>query len=167
MLINYPTDDATIVAFMRLADVTAEKADLSGALNYLEQIVTQFPGSPKIPAVMLRQGELLSEMGRAEEAREKYQYILRVPEWRGILHAQALYQIGESYMAEDAYAKAHGFYERTFLGYPHLAEWSARAYLADAKALIGMGEKQDAINTLNEAVVEISATAPADILKSI
>ena len=63
---------------MRLADVTAEKADLSGALNYLEQIVTQFPGSPKIPAVMLRQGELLSEMGRAEEAREKYQYILRV-----------------------------------------------------------------------------------------
>ena len=167
LLINYPTDDATIVAFMRLADVSAEKADLAGALNYLEQIVTQFPGSPKIPAVMLRQGELLSEMGRAKEAREKYQYILRVPEWRGILHARALYQIGESYMAEDAYAKAHGFYERTFLGYPHLAEWSARAYLADAKALIGMGEKQDAINTLKEAVAEISATAPADILKSI
>ena len=167
LLINYPTDDATIVAFMRLADVTAEKADLAGALNYLEQIVTQFPGSPQIPAVMLRQGELLSEMGRAKEAREKYQYILRVPEWRGILHARALYQIGESYMAEDAYAKAHGFYERTFLGYPHLAEWSARAYLADADALIGMGEKQDAMNTLQEAVTEISATAPADILKSI
>jgi TolA-binding protein len=167
LLINYPTDDATIVALMRLADVSAEKADLAGALNYLEQIVTQFPGSPKIPAVMLRQGELLSEMGRAKEAREKYQYILRVPEWRGVLHARALYQIGESYMAEDAYAKAHGFYERTFLGYPHLAEWSARAYLADAKALIGMGEKQDAMNTLKEAVVEISTTAPADILKSI
>ena len=30
-----------------------------------------------------------------------------------------------------------------------------------------MGEKQDAINTLNEAVVEISTTAPAEILKSI
>ena len=70
-------------------------------------------------------------------------------------------------MAEDAYAKAHGFYERTFLGYPHLAEWSARAYLADAKALIGMGEKQDAINTLNEAVAEISAIAPTDVMKSI
>ena len=167
LLINYPTDDATIVAFMRLADVTAEKADLAGALNYLEQIVTQFPGSPQIPAVMLRQGELLSKMGRAKEAREKYQYILRVPEWRGVLHARALYQIGESYMAEDAYAKAHGFYERTFLGYPHLAEWSARAYLADADALIGMGEKQDAMNTLQEAVTEISTTAPADILKSI
>lgn len=167
LLINYPTDDATIVAFMRLADVTAEKGDLSGALNYLEQIVTQFSGSPKIPAVMLRQGELLSEMGRAKDAREKYQYILRVPEWRGVLHARALFQIGESYMAESAYAEAHGFFERTFLGYPHLAEWSARAYLADADALVGMGAKQDAVNTLNEAVAELSASAPADVLESI
>jgi hypothetical protein len=31
--------------------------------------------------------------------------------------------------------KLTAFYERTFLGYPHLAEWSARAYLADAKGL--------------------------------
>jgi len=167
LLVNYPTDDATIVAFMRLADVTAEKGDQSGALNYLEQIITQFPGSPKVPAVMLRQGELLSELNRSPEAREKYQYILRVPEWRGVLHARALYQIGQSYMAQSAYAEAHGFFERTFLGYPHLAEWSARAYLADAEALVGMGEKADAITTLQEAVKELSANAPEDILKSI
>jgi TolA-binding protein len=167
LLVNYPTDDATIVAFMRLADVNAEKGDQSGALNYLEQIITQFPGSPKVPAVMLRQGELLSELNRSPEAREKYQYILRVPEWRGVLHARALYQIGQSYMAQSAYAEAHGFFERTFLGYPHLAEWSARAYLADAEALVGMGEKADAITTLQEAVKELSANAPEDILKSI
>ena len=167
LLINYPTDDATIVAFMRLADVTAEEDDLPGALNYLEQIVTQFPGSPKAPAVMLRQSELLSEMGRGQEAREKCQYILRVPEWRGVLHARALYQIGQSYMAESAYAEAHGFFERTFLGYPHLTEWSSRAYLADAGALLGMGAKQDAINTLNEAIEELSEKAPQDIILSI
>jgi TolA-binding protein len=167
LLINYPTDDATIVAFMRLADITAEKGDRSGALNYLEQIVTQFPGSPKIPAVMLRQGELLSELNRGQEAREKYQYILRVPGWRGVLHARALYQIGESYMAENAYAEAHGFFERTFLGYPHLAEWSARAYLADAEALLGMGARQDAIKTLQEAIDELNENAPSDILQSI
>ncbi|MGZ0654138.1 tetratricopeptide repeat protein [Coraliomargarita sp. W4R72] len=167
LLINYPTNDATIVAFMRLADVSAEKGDNTGALNYLEQIVTQFPGSPKAPAVMLRQGELLSEMKRGSEAREKYQYILRVPEWRGVLHAQALQQIGESYMAENAYPEAHGFFERTFLGYPHLVEWSARAYLSDANALIAMDEKQDAINTLQEAVNELPENAPEDILKAI
>ena len=90
-----------------------------------------------------------------------------MPEWRGVLHARALYQIGQSYMAQSAYAEAHGFFERTFLGYPHLAEWSARAYLADAEALVGMGEKADAITTLQEAVKELSANAPEDILKSI
>jgi TolA-binding protein len=49
LLINYPTDDADYCGLHALADVTAEKADLSGALNYLEQIVTQFPAHPKSP----------------------------------------------------------------------------------------------------------------------
>lgn len=167
VLTKYSTDDAAIVAYMRLADVSAEKGNLSEALNYLEQIVNKFPGSPKAPAVMLRQGELLSDMSEGAKAREKYQYILRVTEWRGALHARALLQIGQSYMAENAYAEAHGFFERTFLGYPHMAKWSARAYLADAEALLGMGAKQDAINTLKEAIKELSANAPKDILKSI
>ena len=39
-------------------------------------------------------------------------------------------------MAENAFAEAHGFFERTFLGYPHLAEWSARAYLEDASEIM-------------------------------
>lgn len=167
ILQNYPTDDTAIVAYMRLADVAAEKKQLSDALNYLDQIVTKFPGSPKAPAVILRQGELLSEMGRGKEAREKYQYILRVPEWRGVIQAQALLQIGESYMAENAYPEAHGFFERTFLGYPHLAQWSASAYLADAEALLAMGEKADAIRTLKEATTELSENAPADIMSAI
>jgi TolA-binding protein len=167
LLVNYPTDDATIVAYMRLADVAAEQGRPSDALNYLEQIVSQFPGSPKVPAVTLRQGELLSQMGRGKEARGKYQYMLRVPEWRGVLQARALYQIGQSYMAEGAYAEAHGFFERTFLGYPHLAEWAARAYLADAEVLVEMGSRQDAVNTLNEALEELSASAPEDILQAL
>lgn len=166
LLLNYPQDDATIVAYMRLADVSEEKEQLSDALNYLDQIVEQFPGSPKAPAVILRQGELLAQMGREQEAREKYQYMLRVPDWRGVLHARALYQTGESYMAENAYAEAHGFFERTFLGYPHLTEWSARAYLADAEALLAMGSREDAVTTLQEAVEELTS-APETIMQAI
>lgn len=166
LLLNYPDDDATIVAYMRLAEVSREENQLSDALNYLEQIVEGFPGSPRVPAVILRQGQILTEMGRQQEAREKYQYILRVPDWRGVLHARALYQIGESYMAEAAYAEAHGFFERTFLGYPHLTEWSARAYLADAEALLAMGSREDAVTTLQEAVAELTA-APETSMQAI
>ncbi|MEC7609562.1 MAG: hypothetical protein VX964_05280, partial [Verrucomicrobiota bacterium] len=141
--------------------------DKEDALNYLEQIATLFPGSPKVPAVILRQGEILSEINRGKEAREKYQYILRVPEWRGVLHARALYQTGQSYMAENAYAEAHGFFERTFLGYPHLAKWSSLAYLEDAEALFGLNAVKDDITTLKEAVEELSDSSPHEVLQEI
>jgi TolA-binding protein len=167
VLDTYPTDNSTIVAYMRLADIRAEGGETEKALGYLEQIVMSFPGSPKIPGVLLRQGELLTSLGRAGEAREKYQYILRVPEWRGVVQARAIFQIGQSYMAEQAYAKAHGFFERTFLGYPHLTEWSARAYLADAEALLAMGARTDAINTLNEAMEMLSDVASPEQLDQI
>lgn len=164
---KYPQDDATIVAYLRLADVTAESGDKDGALNYLEAIITKFPGSPQQPAIILRQGELLSSMNRGADAREKYQYILRVPDWRGILHAKALFQTGESFMEEKAYAEAHGFYERTFLGYSQFHELAAKAYLGDAEALIGMGERDSAKATLQEAVDLLSEVAPKELMASI
>ncbi|MFQ3270875.1 MAG: TolA-binding protein [Lentimonas sp.] len=167
VLTEYPTDDSTIVAYMRLADVSEKRGDQPGALNYLEAIEAQFPGTPKLPAVILRQGELLSSMGRGEEARKKYQYILRVPDWRGIIHARALFQTGEAYMAENKYAEAHGYFERTFLGYSQFSEWCARAYLADAEALLGLGAKPDAITTLIEARDTLAETTPPELMESI
>ena len=167
VLATYPTDDAAIVSYMRLADVSNQRGDKPSALNYLEAIQAQFPGTPKLPGVILRQGELLSSMGRGEEAREKYQYILRVPDWRGLVHARALFQTGEAYMAESKYAEAHGFFERTFLGYSQFSEWCARAYLADAEALLGMGAKADAIATLTEANETLAEAAPAALFDAI
>lgn len=167
ILTKYPSDNSTVVALLRLSDVSESRNDLGLALNYLEQILTQFPGSPKTPAVILRQGELLTELGRTDEAREKYQYILRVPDWRGIIHARALFQIGESHMADSEYAKAHGFFERTFLGYSQFTEWAAKAYLADADALIKMGSPADALATLNEAIETLPENAPSELITPI
>ena len=167
VLERYPSSDAAIVAYMRLADVSVDLGDRVKALEYLGKIVELFPGSPKAPGVILQQGELLTELGRAQEARQKYQYILRAAEWRGIIHARALYQIGESYMEEREYAKAHGFFERTFLGYSHFAEWCAKAYLKDAQALLGMGEPAGAASTLEEAVELLSDSAPPELMNQI
>ncbi|WP_269526400.1 tetratricopeptide repeat protein [Coraliomargarita parva] len=167
VLTNYPQDDAAIVAYMRLADVSEQRGDLSTAINYLDQIRSLFPGSPKIPAVILREGELYSKQGNGDKAREQYQYILRVPDWRGILHARALFQTGESFMTEGEHAKAHGFFERTFLGYSHFGEWAAKAYLADAEALLAMGSREDAISTLKEAEEKLKDSAPLELYERI
>ena len=167
ILQSHTTSDSAIVALMRLADISSLRGNKLEAYEYLDQILQLFPGSPKVPGVILRQGELLTELDRYSEARKKYQYILRVPAWRGVAHARALYQTGLSYMAENEYAKAHGFFERTFLGYSQITEWSARAYLEDAKALVEMKAQQDAINTLEEALETLSQDTPTELIEPI
>ena len=81
--------------------------------------------------------------------------------------ARALYQTGQSFYAEDKFAEAHGYYERTFLAYSQFSDWSARAYLADAEALIAMGSKADALKTLEEALTTLPKTIDAPVLESI
>lgn len=167
VLRRFPRDDASIVAYMRLADVSAQRKDFDTAIDYLKQVRTQFPGTPKLPAIVLRQGELYTLKGDTESAREEYKYILSVPAWRGILHAQALFQIGESYMAEREYGTAHGYFERTFVAYSHFAEWAANAYLKDAEALVALNQKEDAIATLTEALETLPQNAPDELLQPI
>ena len=167
LLTKYPNDDGAIVAYMRLADVSEQRDKKAAALDYLKAIETQFPGTLQLPAVILRQGELLTAMGRSDEARERYQYILRVPNWRGIVHAQALFQTGESYISEKKYAEAHGFFERTFLGYSQFSDLCARAYLADAEALLNLGTQSDAITTLTEAVEILTESASPELMAAI
>lgn len=167
VLTRYAQDDAAIVALLRLADVSAQRDDKLGAINYLDQIIDQFAGSPQIPAVILRKGELLTEMGETEAARAAYQYILRVPDWRGELQARALLQTAEAFMADGAFPEAHGFFERTFLAYSHLGDLAAKAYLGDADALVKMGAKQDAITTLTEASTTLEEVASAELYESI
>lgn len=167
VLAQYPANDSAIVSLMRLADVSDQRGNTQEAVNFLESVLDQFPGSPKVPGVILRQGELFSDMGDAQKAREKYQYILRVPDWRGPIHAQALFQTGESYLAEEKLAEAHGFFERTYLGYSHFAEWAGKAYLADAETLIKMGNTQDAIAVLTEALELLADSATEDMLQTV
>ncbi len=164
---KFPKKDSSIVAHMRLADWSEENGDFEKAIDYLESVTEKFPGTPKLPAIILRQGELYTLKGDPERAREKYRYILRVPAWRGILHAQALFQIGESYMAEKEYLTAHGYFERTFVAYSHFGKWAANAYLGDAEALIALDQKEDAIATLTEALKVLPKNIPDELIQSI
>lgn len=167
LLERFPRDDAAIVAYLRLADYHETAERYEDALANLTTAADAFPWSPQFPLVNLRQGELLTRLDRTNEAREKYQYILRVPDWRGILHARALYQTGQSYMADADYPAAHGFFERTFLGYANFTEWSAQAYLADAEALLKMGDSEGAAGTLDEAIAELKESAPSELYQAL
>ena len=53
------------------------------------------------------------------------------------------------------------------MAYSQFSDWSARAYLADAEALIAMGSKTDALKTLEEALTTLPKTIDAPVLESI
>jgi tetratricopeptide (TPR) repeat protein len=167
LLERFPSDDAAIVAYIRLADYHETGGRIEEALQNLDAAASAFPWSPKFPMITLRQGELLTRLGRTEEAREKYQYILRIPDWRGILHARALFQTGQAFMADEDYPAAHGFFERTFLGYSHFTDWCARAYLADAEALVEMGDPESARATLDEAIIELKESTTEELYNAL
>ena len=162
LLEKYPANDAVIVARIRLADTLAKTNQLQEALEHLIAVEVAFPGTPQLPAIILKQGDLLSQLGKGDAARQKYQYILKITEWRGIAHARALLQTGAAYMAEEKYQQAHGFFERTFLGFSNFPEVAAKAYLADANALLKLNDSAGAKSTLEEAVTELEgAIEPA------
>ena len=70
-------------------------------------------------------------------------------------------------MADGDYPAAHGFFERTFLGYSHFSDWCARAYLADAEALIKMGDPESAGATLDEAIAELKESASEELYNAL
>ena len=163
----YPKDETAIVAHLRMATLKENRNQLAAAIEHLEVIEKNFSYSPQLPAVLLRQGELLTKMKQYNAARKKYEYILKVPDWRGEAHARALYQTGKSYFAEEKFAEAHGYFERTFLAYSQFTDWSARAYLADADVLIALGSKADALATLKEAIETLPENTETALLESI
>ena len=139
-------------AYLRLADMLMEEGSTDEALELYREAEENFPADPDIYRALIAQGRVYAERGRQEEARKRLMRILKTPDWRGEPHAEALFRVGMTYFEEGRYPEAHGFFERTFLGYGLFDEWAARAYLMDAKTLVQMGEVEDARSTVGEAL---------------
>lgn len=143
---------AKVDAYLNLADMLRAAGATDEALELYAEAEENYPANPEIYRALIAQAEILTDRGRPAEAREKLLRILKTPEWRGEPHAEALYRTGMTYFDEGMYPEAHGFFERTFLGYALFKEWAARAYLMDARTLAQMGRMEDARNTLREAL---------------
>ncbi len=91
-------------------------------------------------------------LGRLDAAQELFEQVAGNRAWRGEATAESLYQLGEIAMRRgtpDDIAKAQAHYQRVYLGYKRFDLWVARAYLRSADAFDALGQKQEAIDTLN------------------
>lgn len=153
MAINFPESvPEQLEGYLYLADLLGREGETEEAMDLYAEAEQYFPTDPIIYKAIVAQADLLMQDRDYEAAREKLQQILQVPDWRGEPHAEALYRMGHAFFEEGKFPEAHGFFERTFLGYGYFKEWAARAYLMDARTLVEMGSVEDARSTLAEAL---------------
>lgn len=103
-------------------------------------LIKRFAQAKEAGKASMQIGEMEVARKNAAAARLELEGILHRNEWRGKMHAEALLWIGRSYVVEEKYAEAHGFFERIILGYPGFSEVLAMAFYEDIQVLKLMGE---------------------------
>jgi TolA-binding protein len=153
MLPEYANTDAELDIHLQLADAY-ERLDIKDkALERYHSVVQRFSGKDVAGECALKEGQLLFDLGRYDEARQVLEGILARSEWRGDKHARALLMLGEIYTAQGQYAEAHGFYERIILGYPSFSEELALAFYKDIQVL-GLLNETESVRTVYEAFLQ-------------
>jgi tetratricopeptide (TPR) repeat protein len=127
-----------------------DAGNIDEALRILDRIVSMGPTSTIAGEAMRDMGDILLRQERYQEARDAFQSILSVREWKGPLWAEALYKIGMVYLAEEQPQEAFAFFQRTYVLYSAYKEWAARAYLRSGQALEALGLDGQAAQTYRE-----------------
>lgn len=127
-----------------------EAGDEMGALEIIDEAQGLFGVESFMGWAQISKADILFRQKRYDEAKDAYNVVFGVAEWRGPLFAEAMFGMGKCAEAKGDYAKAHAFYQRTYLLYKNYDNgvWAAEAYRAAARCLVKLGEKEKAAKTL-------------------
>lgn len=86
-------------------------------------------------------GRVQLQLQAYDAARELFETVLKVSEWRGDPYAEAAFYVGRTEEEAGNLREAFGWYQRVYYLYKGLAggHWSAESYLAAARCLEKMG----------------------------
>jgi TolA-binding protein len=137
-------------AWHLIAALRARAGDAAGALAAYAEIGERFPTSRRTAVARLRAGDLLREADRRPEALESYRSVLQNRQWRGEPWAKANFKIGLTHLENGSLEEAFGFFQRVYVLYVGVPEWSSQAYLHSGLALERLGRVEDARRTYGE-----------------
>lgn len=126
-----------------------DEKDYDGTLFTINEAQSLYGTDRDVAWAQLLKAQVLLDQGNINDARDENMSVLTVPSWRGVPVAQATYQLGQVETEDGNLAKAHGFYQRTYMQYKGHARgyWAAEAYLGAANVLKKMGLENDVRNT--------------------
>ncbi len=121
-------------------------------LKLYEGIEEQFPSDPRAAEAVLRRAEVLTKLGKRDEAVKLYEQILKSPSWRGESYAEALYRLGQISQHNKKADSALMYYDRCYLGYANCYKWTGKALLAAAQLLAARGDVDKAKEICDEYI---------------
>jgi len=147
---NHKSADALLDAILALGQIELQEQNLDAAYDYFRQAEELFPASENIYVAVLRQADILVKKSDIEQAVKVYQTVIHRRDWRGVINAEAQYKIGLAHMESGDYLKAHGFFQRTYVAYPHFRKWAALSYLNSGLCLEKLGKISETRATYKE-----------------
>ncbi len=147
---QHEESDKVLDALLALGDLEMQEGVCEEALNAYARAQKLFPAYGDIWKAVIGQGDALRCLGRHWEAREKYQEVVEIRDWRGQPHAEALVKTGLSFKEENDFERAQAFFERTYVGHSAFPDWASRAYWESGQLLQQMGRTDEARQTYDE-----------------
>lgn len=140
-----------------LGEIALREGKAAEAEGRFEAAIDQAGARFKLKEAMLGRARARFALGRLHGARELYEQIAANRAWRGEATAEALYHLGEIERESggpDALAKAQAHYQRVYLSYKKHGAWVARAYLRSAETFELLGQRAEALDTVNRFFTE-------------
>ena len=113
-------------------------------IKLYSQIERDFPTDDRAAKAAIKGADAYAKLGKRKEAYNKYEYILKVPSYRGEAYAEVLYKLGEIERINGNVDKALMWYDRCYLGFANCYNWKGKAVLATLKLLVSKNRNAEA-----------------------
>ncbi len=174
---RYEDSDFMRAAFKLRAIDLYQAGELEAAMAIVAEVQGRYGTEPDAVWAQLMKGQMELKQNRFDLARETFQEVLSVREWRGEPYAEATYDLGQvaeqeaeawslgQFVEQDPAVirsaeevtekvatlrkEAFGWYQRCYVQYKGYSKgyWAAEAYLASARCLQKLGLENDRRNT--------------------
>ena len=159
--------DYRLDAMVALADLEARNSNYEAANDLYKKVEEEFPLDEKAIYAAIRQGEIFWKMGKIDEAREKFNDIVRTTAWRGEPHAQAKLRLGKLEEEQGKKETAISFYMDCAAGYAGFVDIASEATLRGARLYMSLGEIEKAKELFLDPFLEDDANKNAKFYKEI
>ena len=145
-----------------LAELEEQEKRWDEVIKLYAQIERDFPTDDRAAMAAIRSADAYAKLGKRKEAYDKYEYILKVPSYRGEPYAEVLYKLGEIERVEGHTDKALMWFDRCYLGFANCYKWKGKAVLAALKLLAAQDRKAEARVICDEFINDAKNKASPD-----